>query len=91
MEPHSPGCFACLHSMRPGCTATAVRRTDLNKDILTPEDIYPVESIVVGTVPAELRDWLSLCSDLLNTWRASYNEFCREFARGDACEEFRAL
>jgi hypothetical protein len=55
------------------------------------DDIYPVESIAVETVPTEIRDWLSLRRDLIDTWRASYEEFDQEYAREDICEEFPIL
>jgi hypothetical protein len=67
------------------------RWTDSEWDMLLADAIYPVEDNAVEIAPAEIRDWLSLRSDLLDIWRASYNEFSQEFAREEACEEFRAL
>jgi hypothetical protein len=77
--------------MRPGCTARISRRTDLEGGILPADDIYPVEGDTVGIFPAEVRDWLSLRRDLVDIWRASYEEFCQEYAREDICGEFPIL
>lgn len=74
--------------MRPGCTAKVTRRTGVKGGISSADDIYPVESITVEPVPAEIRDWLSLRKDLVDIWRASYEEFGQEYAREDACQEF---
>jgi hypothetical protein len=77
--------------MRPRCTAGVYRRTGLELDIKPADAIYPVESIAVEAVEAGIRDWLSLRRDLIDIWRASYEKFCQEFVREDACKEFRAL
>jgi hypothetical protein len=77
--------------MRPGCTARVSRRTDVEWDMWPADNIYPVESIAVEAVPAGVRDWLSLRRDLIDIWRASYEEFCQEFVCDETCDEFRAL
>jgi hypothetical protein len=84
----SPGCLACLHGMRPGCTARVSRRTDGEWGMRPADHIYPVESITVGAVPAGIRGWLSLRRDLIYIWRASYEEFSQEFVRYDVCGKF---
>jgi hypothetical protein len=50
--------------------------------------IYPVEDIAIETVPAGLRGWLGLRRGLTYTWRASYEEFSKDFVRDDVCGKF---
>jgi hypothetical protein len=67
------------------------RCDDSEWDMLPVDAIYPVEDNAVEIAPAEIRDWLSLRRDLIDIWRASYEEFGQEFVRHRACVDLQDL
>jgi hypothetical protein len=77
--------------MRPGCTAGVYPWPVFKERISPVDEIYPVESIAVERVPAEIRDWFGLRGELVDIWRVSYEEFSLEYARDDICQKFPRL
>jgi hypothetical protein len=71
--------------MVPRCTDELPQRhEDANQlRLFTADELY---SYRPDTIPGDIRDWMDHHWHLVDTWKTSYNQFRRKFARWQYCK-----